>query len=102
MKRGAFFTMLVLGIGLSLAGTFHATALSAQVVTAKDLGSCTSPADEASVQQLAGQLRNLDGRVIVLGKVRQQPLESMLARDVQARLRMANQAETRVWEKVRT
>src|SRR5262249_26343879 len=55
-----------------------------------------------SVRQLAGQLRELDARVIVVGKVRQQPLESMLARDVQARLRMANRAQTREGEKVRS
>lgn len=52
--------------------------------------------------ELAEQLRNLDGRVIVLGTVRQPPLASMLARDVAARLRQANRAETQTWGQVKS
>src|SRR5262245_49433983 len=50
---------------------------------------------------LAEQLRALDTRAIVLGTVRQQPLASMLARDVQARLRAANRADSQAWQSVR-
>jgi dienelactone hydrolase len=51
---------------------------------------------------LPKQLRDLDGRVIVLGTVRQPPLAGMLARDVEARLRAANRADRRAWETVKT
>src|SRR5262245_57252459 len=51
---------------------------------------------------LVSQLRDLDGRVIVLGKVRQPPLAGMLPRDVAARMRMANRADRQVWEEVKT
>src|SRR5436853_6277546 len=37
MNRGRSFMMLALGIGLFLVGLFHATAVTAQVVTPKDL-----------------------------------------------------------------
>ncbi|MCE9531149.1 MAG: hypothetical protein K8T89_08500 [Planctomycetes bacterium] len=51
---------------------------------------------------LATQLRELDGRVIVVGKVRTPPLANMLARDVASKLRIANRADTQAWENVKT
>jgi len=57
------------------------------------------PAAE-SKDVLVEQLRNLDKRVIVLGKVRQAPLASMLARDAAARLRLVNRRESRAWEQI--
>lgn len=57
---------------------------------------------EGEKENLVEQIRELESRVIVLGKVRQPPLVSMLPRDVSARLRMANRADTRAWEEVKT
>jgi hypothetical protein len=51
---------------------------------------------------LAELLGNLDAGVIVRGQVRVQPLASMLARDVEARLRQANRADSQAWDKVQT
>ena len=59
-------------------------------------------ANEPTVAELSKQLGDLDDRVIVLGTVRQPPLASMLARDVDARLRAANQADRRAWDEVKT
>lgn len=59
-------------------------------------------ANEPTVAEVSKQLRELDDRVIVLGTVRQPPLASMLARDVEARLRVANQADRRAWDEVKT
>jgi dienelactone hydrolase len=56
----------------------------------------TKPAGE-----LAGKLAQLDGRVIVLGTVREPPLAPMLARDLRAALREANLADARAWEQVK-
>src|SRR5262245_9574116 len=56
----------------------------------------------AGADDLAGRLRELDGRVIVRGTVRQPPLASMLARDGEARLRMATAADRRAWAEVKT
>ena len=53
-------------------------------------------------ENLAGQLKSLDTGVIVRGKVRVQPLMSMLSRDVDARLRQANRADAQLWDKVKT
>src|SRR5262245_13745159 len=55
--------------------------------------------DSPTLQQ---QLQDLDTRAIVLGKVRTQPLASMLSRDVAARLRAANRADSLAWEAVKT
>ena len=52
--------------------------------------------------ELTEQLGKLDARVIVLGTVRQPPLASLLARDVEARLRLANRADAQAWETVKT
>src|SRR5262245_47970845 len=51
---------------------------------------------------LAAQLRQLDARVILQGTIRGAPLAPMLARDLQAGLRAANQRETRAWDGVKT
>jgi hypothetical protein len=59
-------------------------------------------ADSGRANDLAEQLRKLDARVIVLGTVRQPPLASMVSRDLDARLRMANRAEAQAWQQVRT
>ncbi len=56
----------------------------------------------AQGENLAASLKNLDTGVIVRGKVRMPPLASMLARDVEARLRDANRADTQAFEKVKT
>lgn len=53
-------------------------------------------------EKLAGLLKDLDTGVIVRGKVRVQPLASMLSRDVEARLREANRADAELWNKVKT
>lgn len=58
-------------------------------------------AAEPSQAELVQQLRGLDARVIVLGTVRQPPLASMLPRDVEARLRIANRADRLAWEAVK-
>ena len=47
-------------------------------------------------------LRRLDARVIVLGKVREQPLAPMLARAARADLQAANQRETMAWASLKT
>lgn len=74
------------------------TVLTGDDVVANEPTAPTSP----TVAELAGQLRDLDGRVIVLGTVRQPPLASMLARDVESRLRAANRADRRAWDEVKT
>ena len=56
----------------------------------------------AADDPLAIQLKNLESRVIVVGTVRQPPLAAMLARHSEARLRMANRADTEAWQKVRS
>ena len=56
----------------------------------------------AAQADLAKRLRELDSKVIVVGTVRQQPLASMLARDAEARLRIANQTDRKAWEQVKT
>lgn len=53
-------------------------------------------------EDLADLLKNLDAGVIVRGKVRVQPLASMLSRDVDARLREANRDDAQLWGKVKT
>lgn len=55
----------------------------------------------ANRQQVADELRQTDSRVLVLGTVRQPPLASMLSRDVDARLRTANQADRETWSQLR-
>src|SRR5262249_59168822 len=59
-------------------------------------------ADSQDITNLAQQLRQLDGRVIELGKVRQPPLAGMWSRDVASRLRQANVADQEAWGKVKT
>src|SRR5258707_388647 len=53
-------------------------------------------------RDLATLLRELDVGVIVRGQARRPPLASMLARDVEARLRMANRADAEAWQKLET
>lgn len=59
------------------------------------------PAKTEGAKDLAGALASLDGRVIVLGTVREPPLAGMLARDARAGLREANDASRRAWEGIR-
>ena len=47
----------------------------------------------AADPNLVDALRGLDARVIIRGQVRQPPLASMLSRDAEAGLRIANAAE---------
>jgi dienelactone hydrolase len=56
---------------------------------------------QAADEDLATVLKNLDSGVIARGKLRVPPLAPMLARDVVARLREANQADTRAWERIK-
>jgi hypothetical protein len=56
----------------------------------------------AADPELGELIRNLDGRVIVRGQVRQPPLASMLGRDAEAGLRLANAADRQAWEAVKT
>jgi len=62
------------------------------------LVACAAPARADT--ELAQKLRNLDVSVIVRGPVRQQPLASMIARQVSAQLHAAGRAERAAWEKV--
>ncbi|MFO0818126.1 MAG: hypothetical protein U1A77_09315 [Pirellulales bacterium] len=55
----------------------------------------------ANRQQVADELRQTDSRVLVLGTVRQPPLALMLSRDVDARMRTANQADREAWHRLR-
>ena len=57
---------------------------------------------EKGTTELAKQLRELESRVVVLGKVRQPPLASMLSRDVDARLRLANRSDRLAWDAVKS
>jgi hypothetical protein len=56
---------------------------------------------DAKVGQFAQQLRELDARVIELGKVRQPPLAAIWSRDVASRLRLANLADQEAWAQVK-
>lgn len=69
------------------------------LVLAAVIGSFLAP---CQADELVERLRGLDARVIVRGKVRQPPLATMLASDVQARLHMANRVDARAWDLVRT
>lgn len=51
---------------------------------------------------LADALRDFDARVIVQGKLRENPLAFMLARDARAELRTANLRDARAWAAVTT
>lgn len=51
---------------------------------------------------LADALREFDARIIAVGKLRDNPLASMLARDAKAALREANQRSLNLWSKVNT
>ena len=51
---------------------------------------------------LAESLRTLDARVLVLGKVRDNPLAAMLSRASKADLREANQRDLKAWQLVKT
>lgn len=57
-------------------------------------------ATEPSPREVVDVLRQLDSRVLVLGAARQPPMASMLARDVEARLRQANRADRLAWDQV--
>lgn len=70
------------------------------ILLSNNLAAVEPPAK--AVNELANQLRDLDGRVIVLGTVRQPPLASMLARDIEARLRTANRAHRQAWDQVKS
>jgi dienelactone hydrolase len=62
-----------------------------------------SAADEASdTAAVVKQLQQLDGRVIVLGTVRQPPLAAMLSRHAEAQLRAANRADREAWSRVKS
>ncbi|MBY0527402.1 MAG: hypothetical protein K2R98_28660 [Gemmataceae bacterium] len=56
----------------------------------------------AQDKELMDLLRGLDARVIVRGQVRQPPMASMLSRDAEAGLRLANRADQKAWEEVKT
>ena len=56
----------------------------------------------AQENDLADGVRQFDARVIVLGKVRENPLAAMLARDARADLRAANLRDAKAWEAVKT
>src|SRR5271156_3252947 len=59
-------------------------------------------AARAAEPDLADALRGLEARVIVRGQVRQPPLASMLSRDAEAGLSLANAADRKAWEEVKT
>ena len=59
-------------------------------------------ATRAAEPELAEALRGLDARVIVRGQVRTQPLASMLGRDADAGLRLANAVDRKAWQEVKT
>jgi cephalosporin-C deacetylase-like acetyl esterase len=61
-----------------------------------------APTLRAQDDDLADALREFDSRVIVVGKVRENPLASMLARDARADLRAANLRDAKAWEPVKT
>ena len=63
---------------------------------------CSTAFAADDVDALTKQLSALDGRVIVLGTVRQPPLVGMLARHAEARLRLANRADQAAWNKVQS
>lgn len=55
---------------------------------------------DAKVAEIAKSLRELDGRVIVVGEVKSPPLAGMLAKDADARLRAANAQDRRRWREI--
>jgi hypothetical protein len=63
-----------------------------------------SLAEKAGAQDvdLADALREMDARVIAVGKLRENPLAPMLARDAKAALREANLRDARAWAAVKT
>jgi len=61
----------------------------------------TSQTIEAQ-ESLADALREFDARVITVGKLRENPLASMLARDAKAALREANLRDAKAWSAVKT
>lgn len=80
------------------------TTLAALILLGCKVSPCEVRAAESlnpQVTEIAKQLEALDGRAIVLGNVRQPPLASMLSRDVEARLRMANCTDCRAWNEVK-
>ncbi len=62
----------------------------------------TASAATAQESALADALREFDSRVIVVGKVRENPLASMLPRDAKAQLRDANLRDAKAWAAVNT
>lgn len=56
----------------------------------------------AGVDELAEALRRFDAGTIVLGPVAKPVLAGMLSRDAAAKLRMAQAADTRAWEQLRS
>lgn len=60
-------------------------------------------ADEnATAADLAGKIRELDGRVILRGTLRRNPMAEMLSRYVEAELRQANQKDRAEWQEIKT
>lgn len=82
-----FWTVCCLGNAVALAGDVEVSRIQAV---------------DRHGQTFVKQLQEHDARVIVLGKVRQPPLASMLASDIDARLRTANRADRQAWEAVKT
>ena len=61
-----------------------------------------SVSDDASTQELAEQIRELNGRVILRGTLRRNPMTEMLSRYVAAELRQANQKDRAAWQAIKT
>lgn len=60
-------------------------------------------ADEsASADDLAAEIRELDGRVILRGTLRRHPMSEMVSRYVAAELRQANQKDRDQWQSIKT
>ncbi len=66
--------------------------------------SCVNVAvsDDASKRELAEQIREFDGRVILRGTLRRNPMTAMLSRYVAAELRRANQKDRATWQAIKT
>ncbi len=63
---------------------------------------CWGSVAQDNAADLSKQLRELDGRVLVLGTVRQPPLAGMMSRHAEARLRVANRVDRDAWSKVKS
>lgn len=72
------------------------------VITCIILALAAASRSDAQESLLVEALRKFDSRVIVVGKVRENPLAPMLSNDARAGLRIANSRNTQEWEKITT